>query len=398
MTAESQSDNYKIPIREFVASKQATFFQTLKQPRFTGQITLRASKGREWTFYMCLGRLFYATGGVHPVRRWRRNLAAHIPAMVNELGSLDKTLASMYGSGFKICWEYDLLSFWLEQQKITREQLLQMVRGIIVEIFFDITQAGQITFELKQDKTPSTQLVLIDADQIIVESWKEWQSWQSAKLADRSPNSAPIIRQREQLQSHASPQTYQAMLKLFDGKYSLRDIAVQMQRDFIQVTRLTMPYVQWGFLELIEIPDLPTPLPALVANEFSKPENLGLIACVEDSLAICENMQRIVQDLGYNFLSINNALEAIPVLLERKPNLIFIDINMPRINGYDICSQLRKITLFQDTPIIILTENLGVLDRMKAKMVGCTDFLLKPLDKTLTASLVSKYLKQTINS
>ena len=394
MTAESQFDNYKIPIREFVASKQATFFQTLKQPRFTGQLILRGSKGKEWTFYLCLGRLVYATGGVHPVRRWRRNLAAYMPEMVNELGALDKILAPMCASGFKICWEYDLLSLWLEQQKVTREQLAQMVRAVIVEIFFDVTQAGQITFELKVDKTPPTQLTLIDADQVIVESSKEWQSWQSAKLADRSPNSAPIIRQKEQLQSHAAPQTYEAMLKLFDGKYSLRDIAVQTKRDFIQVTRLTMPYVQWGFLELIDIPDLPTPLSGLVGNQSSDPQPLGLIACVDDSFTTCESLQKISNDIGYDFIPLNNALDALSTLLARKPDLIFLELNMPNSNGYEICSQLRKISFFYDIPIIILTENLGVLDRMRAKMSGCTDFLLKPVDRSTTLTLISKYLKQ----
>jgi chemotaxis family two-component system response regulator PixG len=314
--------------------------------------------------------------------------------MLNDLTSLDKTLSTLYASGFKICWEYDLLSLWLEQQKITREQLMQMVRGVMVEIFFDVTQAGQITFELKPDKTPSTNLVLIDADQMIVESWKDWQSWQSAKLADRSPNSAPIIRQKEQLESHTSPQTYQAMVKLFDGRYSLRDIAVQMQRDFIQVTRLTMPYVQWGFVELIDIPDLPTPLAALISQEPPKTQSLGLIACLDGSSATGESLQKIGREMGYDFLSINNPTDALSILVERKPCLVFLDINMPNTNCYELCAQLRKISLFSETPIIMLAENLGVLDRMKAKMVGCTDFLTKPIDKTATVTLIAKHLKQ----
>jgi chemotaxis family two-component system response regulator PixG len=314
--------------------------------------------------------------------------------MVNELGALDKILEPMCASGFKICWEYDLLSLWLEQQKVTREQLTQMVRAVITEIFFDVTQAGQITFELRVDKTPSTQLTLIDADQIILESWKEWQSWKSAKLADRSPNSAPIIRQKEQLQSHAAPQTYEAMLKLFDGKYSLRDIAVQTKRDFIQATRLTMPYVQWGFLELIDIPDLPTPKASTLGNQSSKPQNLGLIACVDESLTTCESLEKISKDMGYDFITLNNALDAVPTLLARKPDLIFLEINMPNGNGYEICSQLRKISFFHDTPIIILAENLGVLDRMRAKMSGCTDLLFKPVDISTIPSLISKYLGQ----
>jgi chemotaxis family two-component system response regulator PixG len=56
-----------ISIREFTASKQAGFFETLKQPRFSGQLVLTGPKMEKCYFYLYLGRIMYATGGAHPV-------------------------------------------------------------------------------------------------------------------------------------------------------------------------------------------------------------------------------------------------------------------------------------------------------------------------------------------
>jgi two-component system, chemotaxis family, response regulator PixG len=68
------------------------------------------------------------------------------------------------------------------------------------------------------------------------------------------------------------------------------------------------------------------------------------------------------------------------VLKSRQPDLVFLDIVMPRINGYDLCAELRRHPEFADTPIIFLTSNSGIVDRLRAKMVGSSDFLRKTVD------------------
>ena len=61
-------------------------------------------------------------------------------------------------------------------------------------------------------------------------------------------------------------------------------------------------------------------------------------------------------------------------------------------NGYEICSRLRKVAAFRDTPIVILTGNDGVIDRVRAKVVGATDFLTKPVESELVLEVAQKYL------
>jgi len=384
-----------IPISEFVASKQAGLFQTLKQPRFTGQLILAGPKADQWTFYLYLGRIMYATGGNHPVRRWRRNLSIYFNQINCDLKSLQKDLETIPNQELNTtCWEYQLLCLWVEQQKISREQVAKMIRAVITEIFFDVTQAVQVTYQIKRDNNLSTQLVLIDADQVIVESWKLWQTWQTAKVADRSPNSAPVIRLPEQLQSRTSPKTYQVLSKLLDGQRTLRDLAIIMGKNVVEVTRSLMPYVQAGLVELIELPDFPAPVIYDSSDEDSKHDLI--IACIDDSPLICQTMEKIVTGAGYQFIGVNDALRSIAVVLSTKPDLIFLDLIMPNANGYEICGQLRKLNFFKNTPIVILTGNDGIIDRVRSKMVGATDFLSKPIDSELVLETIRKYLKTKV--
>ena len=305
-------------------------------------------------------------------------------------------LAGMDPQELQVCWEYQLLCHWVEQGKVTREQAARFIRATVVEVLFDITQAMDVSCDLKQDNLLATRLVLIDADQIITEAQQLWSRWQGAKVADRSPNAAPIIRQAEQLQARTTPKVYQTLSQLLDGHQTLRDLSVRMKRDVLSVTSSLLPYLQLGLVELINIGDLPPPIqpPARgVVAKDSQPSD-PLIACVDDSPLICQTMQKILTAANYQFIGVNDPLRAIALLLARKPSLIFLDLVMPNANGYEICGQLRKLSVFKQTPIVILTGNDGIVDRVRAKIVGSTDFLAKPVDADTVLQTIQKHLPE----
>lgn len=396
MTAPKYPSYNPISIREFTAHKQASFFEALKQPRFSGQVRLTGTKGQKWSFYLYLGRIMYATGGLHPVRRWRRSLALYFPQMLSQKSSIDLDLENLGTSDTQMCWEYRLLCLWVEQQKINREQAARMIRGTVVEVLFDITQSMEITCELKQDDLLSASLVLIDAEQVVAEAQQLWNAWQGAKIADRSPNWAPVIRQSEQLQQRTSPQVYATLKQLLDGHQTLRDLSVRMRRDVLAVTSSLLPYIQMGLVELTLIADLPSVITPSPPINVESPPAGALIACVDDSPLMCQTLEKIVTSANYQFIGINDPLRAIAILLSRKPELIFLDLVMPNANGYEICSQLRKLTFFRNTPIVILTGNDGIIDRVRAKMVGSSDFVSKPVNPEMVLNTIRKHLKQDV--
>jgi two-component system, chemotaxis family, response regulator PixG len=386
-----------IPIREFIASKQITLFRTLKQPQFSGELILTDIKGVKSSFFLYMGRLVYGTEGVHPVRRWLRNLTLYAPLTSTELDNLKNNPYHSKSQNLNVSWDYDLLCHWVEEGKLGREQFTRVVKGILAEMFFDLTQAGQITYEFRQYKNLPSPLVLIDADTVIVEAWKNWQYWQGAKLADRSPNFAPLIRHPEQLKAKTSSKTYQILIKLLSKQQTLRDLATQTKPDLVQLTRLLMPYVQMGLIELADIPDLNPPIE--LSDEYKNKQKynpqIPLIACLDDSPLVLQTLETIITQAKYQFIGLTDPLKAISSLLEIKPDFIFLDLGLPQGNSYEICAQLRKLSYFRNIPIIMLSDNTSLIDRMRAKMVGATDFLLKPVDDQQMLTLIKKYLAQT---
>lgn len=360
----------------------------LKQERFSGQLFLKDSLGQEWTFYLFLGRILYATGGSHPVRRWRRNLLVYCPQIEMQQLKLATAISN-------ISWEYQLLYTGVEQHQINREQVGKIIGAIVAEVSFDINQAKEVTSQVKPENLSIPQLVLLDPEQLITEVQQVWQNWQKAQITPLFPNQAPVIKQSEQLQEQVSPAVYQNLIKLLDGQRTLRELAVGMKRDVAEVILSLMPYIRSGVVELSAIADLAPPItPPSPVTPPPAASKKPLIACVDDSPMVCQSMEKILVAGGYQFLGVQDSLRATATLLTRKPALIFLDLVMPNTNGYEICGQLRKVSTFRDTPIIILTGNDGIIDRVRAKMVGATDFLSKPVN----AETVLEVARQHLNS
>ncbi len=391
MTTENSST--MIPIRKFVASKQIALFHTLKQPQFSGELILTDTKGIQSSFFLYMGRLMYGTKGIHPVRRWLRNLGLYAPLTNAELKQLKNSSYTCKPENMQISWDYDLLCYWVDKLLLGREEFTKITQAILAELFFDLTQSGEVTYEFKEYKNLPTPLVLMDADTVIVQAWKSWQTWQAAQLADRSPNTAPIIRNPEQLKNRTSPKTHEILIKLLNKGQTLRDLASQTRPDIVQLTRLLMPYVQLGLIELSEIADIPVPIPlnqGAIEPQNKTKENTT-IACVDDSYLVLQTLEALISQAGYKFIGISDPIKAMSLFLEIKPDIIFLDLSLPKTNSYDICAQLRRLSDFSEIPIIMLGEHGNFIDRMRAKMVGATDFLLKPIDDEEMLAMLEQY-------
>jgi len=384
------NENYSVPIKEFVASKQTYLFNTLKKRQFSGELLLVYPGNLEWKFYLYSGRLIYGTGGEHSVRRWRRNLAAHLPEIATDKKFLEEELQLINDLEIKFCWEYELLKRWLDHGKATREQVLKMVNAILIEIFFDLNQIPEITFHLNDEiSVPiSEQLFLIDTSKVIVPGWQEWQSWVAAKLGDRSPNKALIIKSSDLLKRKASPKLYSVFTKVINGRNTIRDLSLQLKRELNQLGSLLLPYIQEGCIELVSVADLPAPVDQ---KTIIQPEKTILVACIDDSPTICQTMNSIMKSAGYRFLAITEPVKAIATILASKPEIIFLDLVMANANGYEICASIRKLSFFRNTPIIVITSHDGMVERLRTKIIGATDFVSKPIKADEVLEIMNKY-------
>lgn len=430
--------------------EQVRSLRTLQRFQFSGELVLNDPKGHQWIFFLYLGGILYATGGVHPMRRWQRNLAIHCPQILTHPDIIRRDLASVNS---KTCWDYQLLSLWVKQRRITPEQAANMIRAVLTEVVFDLVQAKQVTHQIQHNYSLPTKLVLIEIDQAIAQVQSLWQTWQNAQLADYSPNQAPVIKQPEQLRKNRSVEVYQTLTNLLDGQHTLRDLAVKQRRHVVDIAQALIPYLELGWVELSNIPDLTAPTPTTarhtenvgadkqertekgrdvprhvlprhlaepgkekvkayptgIASTYGKANvptiplksanadaTKSLVACVDDSRWVIHTMEKVIGAAGYRFIGVENALRAIPTLLARKPDLIFLDLVMPNVNGYELCTQLRKLSCFQKTPIVFLTGKDGAADRLHAKFVGASDFLSKPLSSRDLLTVLHKHIKQGV--
>ena len=389
---------------------------------FNGRIDIQNASGTQWSFYYRQGRIVWATGGLHPVKRWRRMLAQFSPHINPNSIRLreEKKLPN--------AWDYHILTVLTKREQITREQAVSIIKNNTLEILFDLNQQSkqeEFNYSHKQQTGLDTPLTLLNINDILEQSKQKWQAWLKAGLADISPNLSPKIIQFESLQQEVSANVYDKLVTLLDGSRTLRDLAVQMKQDLLQLTRSLTPYIRKGLVDLVEITDqLPivstvNQVAAVTTEEdvaeeknevapisdlqeqksevliFPAVSNLSspLIACVDDSHQTCQMMKYILIKAGYRFMAIQDSLQVLPTLIERKPDFIFLDLMMPIANGYEICAQLRRVTQFKDTPIAILTSNDGVVDRVRAKMVGASSFLAKPVESKKVLAVVQKYLE-----
>ena len=371
----------------------------LKQKQFTGQINVQGSSKTTWRIYLCLGRLVWADGGVHPYRSWKRLIDQYCP-------KVDWYHCDIDFSGKADCGDYCVIKVLLEQKLISREQAIELVKTRATEILFDLLQLEdkqQLRVNYDQASTSSfltsglqMSISLVNIEQVLHDAGQIWLVWQQKGLSKCSPNLAPVMRKQDQdrLKEEVSGIVYQNFLRLLDGQRTLRDLGLRMGKDVRKLTSSLIPYVQQSLLDIIEVEDIDPPQinKQFFNNEETGDPNKPLIACIDDSPQICKILEQIITMHGYRCVSIQESLQAVPSLIKANPDLIFLDIGMPIVNGYEICNQVRRVEKLKQIPIVFLTGNDGIIDRVRAKVSGGNAFISKPIEIEKIISMIDKHI------
>ena len=369
-------------------SRLANQLVFIKQKQFTGKVKITSATGTEWLIYLCLGRLVWTDGGIHPNRSWKRLVDKYCPQVDwnNFQFRKDKNFE---------CGDYYLLTVLLQRKLLQREQATEVIKSRAIEVFFDLLQQEsknplKITPETASTSSFLTSglqmsISLVNIEEVLLETEQAWLIWQEKGLGQLSPHLAPMMKQQDKLREEVSGIVFQNFLKLLDGKRTLLDLSARMNKDVRRLTSSLVPYLNQGLLELLSIGDIAPPNLKVedIGATDAKPKvssKKPLIACIDDSPQICNIMEQIITKAGYRFVGIQQALQAVPSLIAANPDLIFLDIGMPIVNGYEICSQIRRVSKLKHIPVVILTGNDGIVDRVRAKVVGANDFVAKPVE------------------
>ncbi len=108
----------------------------------------------------------------------------------------------------------------------------------------------------------------------------------------------------------------------------------------------------------------------------------GLKAMViDDSKTIRRTAETLLKKVGCEVVTAVDGFDALAKIADHKPNIIFVDIMMPRLDGYQTCALIKNNKDFQDTPVIMLSSKDGLFDRAKGRIVGSDQYLTKPFSR-----------------
>jgi twitching motility two-component system response regulator PilG len=124
----------------------------------------------------------------------------------------------------------------------------------------------------------------------------------------------------------------------------------------------------------------------------TSPDSASLkIMVIDDSSTIRRSAEIFLGQAGYQVVLADDGFDALAKMNDHKPALIFCDILMPRLDGYQTCALIKKSAKFHSTPVIMLSSKDGLFDRARGAMVGSDAYLTKPFTKDSLLKTVREY-------
>ena len=116
------------------------------------------------------------------------------------------------------------------------------------------------------------------------------------------------------------------------------------------------------------------------------------IMIVDDSKTIRRTAETLLQREGFSVVTAEDGFEALAKIAALKPDIIFVDIMMPRLDGYQTCALIKNNPEFKNTPVIMLSSKDGLFDKAKGRIVGSYQYVTKPFSKVEILEAVQSYI------
>jgi len=105
------------------------------------------------------------------------------------------------------------------------------------------------------------------------------------------------------------------------------------------------------------------------------------IMVIDDSKTIRRTAEGLLRKEGFDVVTAMDGFEALSKIADFQPNLIFMDIMMPRLDGYQTCALIKHHRLFKHTPVVMLSSKDGLFDRARGRVVGSDHYITKPFTR-----------------
>lgn len=117
------------------------------------------------------------------------------------------------------------------------------------------------------------------------------------------------------------------------------------------------------------------------------------VMVIDDSKTIRRTAETLLKKEGCNVVTAVDGFEALSKITDEKPNIIFVDIMMPRLDGYQTCALIKHNQIFKKTPVVMLSSKDGLFDKARGRIVGSEQYLTKPFTKDELLSAIRRHVK-----
>ncbi len=117
------------------------------------------------------------------------------------------------------------------------------------------------------------------------------------------------------------------------------------------------------------------------------------IMLIDDSRTIRRSAETMLSREGCEVITANDGFEALALIHKHEPDLIFVDIMMPRLDGYQTCAIIKNNSRFRSVPVVMLTSKDGLFDKARGRIVGSDQYLTKPFTRDELLAAVRDQLK-----
>ena len=371
------------------------------------------------------GKLVYGTNSLAPFERLERHLRrlSNLNPKLNN--SVLKQPRAKFHDGLQsyiqLPSDYQGIIWLVKQGHLDSKQAVTVIRRITREIFESllcIPDTCQYRLVIRPNKM--RELCQFDFNSYITQCKKRLEAWQVFNEKIWSTYQRPyLVTEKTQAIGDLTAQQNETICKLLKG-LNFRQISAILDLDELVIAKILYPSILESTI-IVRDPKAPfdqlSPLlqeekfdlesesgwrgedsSGFQVNSHSKQtvhvlEDVWKIANVDDDSAILGDFSQCFDKEMFSLLAIEDSLNAFSELIEFEPDFVVLDINMPNLNGYELCSLLRNHHHFKETPIILSHEAYEQINISKLKRSGATETIMKPFNRNKLLNVIFKHLQ-----
>lgn len=129
-----------------------------------------------------------------------------------------------------------------------------------------------------------------------------------------------------------------------------------------------------------------------VSSDQVSDKPVAKVMVIDDSNTIRKTAETILKKEGFEVFTATNGFEAMSVITDTRPDIIFVDIMMPRLDGYQTCKLIKNNSYFKNTPVIMLSSKDSLFDRARGRVAGSEQHINKPFTKSELLEAIHRYV------